>query len=470
MADEGKKGTYSSTLADRKSKRLESALSSYSSEETKKAVGRLLEAYMDEGGKNYFGAGRRDTTLYFADDDYIKEVDKVKPRRSAAARNNEEKDVHNPIPDNAEFAETSEEQTTEPKQTKDKEKAVTSIDPTIVIDPERIRSAEKLAEDNAKEGSDINESTEEETPEMKHNDEFEEEVVPRRRRSAGRKPEPEPEIEENEDEIEYEDDEYDDDEYDDEEYEEYEYDDDEYDDDEEYEEKKGGLFSVFKKNKHSYDDEDDEEYEDLEEYDEEYDDEEYDDEYDDDDYDESAVSVRKIFHIIFVVLLICAVAALAAMCYSYKNNYDSARQQIEQLQGEGGTSTAEQINELKAQVEQLKAENAQLKNGRTGGNNTEGSGSGAAGEGSAANASADAQAAGGIQTADGAPSSVVDDTSGATSSNSGGTYTVQAGDNTGVKLCTNVYGQYTPELWNKLCQANGKSGSDFVVGEEIIVP
>lgn len=456
MADESKKGTYSSTLADRKSKRLESALSSYSSEETKKAVGRLLEAYMDEGGKNYFGAGRRDTTLYFADDEYIKEVDQVKSHKKADVRN-EESNLHNADEEKiSEASAVKKEQMAEPAEAKPEEAAVNS-DPTIVIDPAQIRSAEKEAEVGASEEAEIDKPTEEETPEMKHNDEFEEEVVTRRRRSAVKKPEPEPEIEEEvEDEDEYEDDEYEDDEYED----------DEYEDDDEYDDEKGGLFSVFRKRKKKDDFEDDEEeeYEDLDEYD-------YEDEYDDDDeyYDddeEGAVSVKKIFHIILVVLLICAVAALAAMCYSYKNNYDSARQQIEQLQGEGGTSTAEQINELKAQVEQLKDENAQLKGGTA--DNTEGS-SNASADNSTASTGA-VRTAGGTQTADGAPSSVVDDTSGATSANSGGTYVVQAGDNTGIKLCTNVYGEYTPELWDKLCQANGKSGADFVVGEEIIVP
>ncbi len=465
MADEGRSGTYASTLADKKSKRLESALSSYSSDETKKAVGRLLEAYMDEGGKNYFGAGRRDTTLYFADDEYIKEIENEKSPKGIFKGG--KKNVHTATEDKdkEKKSEVSQHKAKEPDEGNSPAPVVS--EPTIVMDDaaiKQIRAAE--AEDSGpldtpkEEQSDKEEaavdngdkSTEEETPEMKHNgeyDEVEEEAVPRRRRSqpadvSEQKPKkkPAPPVEEEEDEDDYDDlDDFDED-----------YDEDDYD-----EEEKGGLFSIFKK-KRSDDDEDFDE----DEY-EEYDDEEYDDEYDDfddDEYEEeSAISVKKIFHVIFVVLLICAVAALAAMCYSYKNNYDSAKKQIEdQLQSsEDGKSPAEQINELKAQVEQLKAENEKLK-------------SGTSGTGAADSSTAGANTNGSDTTADGAPSSVVDDTSGATSANSGSTYVVQAGDNTGAKLCRNIYGEYTPELWQKLCEANGKSGADFVVGEEIIVP
>ncbi len=478
MADEGKRGTYASTLADRKSKRLESALSSYSSDETKKAVGRLLEAYMDEGGKNYFGAGRRDTTLYFADDEYIKEIEKEKASPKGLFKSMK-KNVHT-----AEAEEAPEAEKTAKTEEETKQPTVT-YEPTIIMDPAAKKQINGSAQADTKpedtdlpsdnieeeqaavsEAEEAHKSTEEETSGMKYDDENEyeetpdEEIVPRRRRSkAAPAPEPEkktkkkpapPEPEEEEEEDIFDDD-FDED-----------YDDEYYDDDEYEDEGKGGLFSIFKRKKYA-DDDDDDEYEDDDEFDEDY--EEYaddDDEYydDDDEYEdnERAVSVKKIFHIIFIVLLICAVAALAAMCYSYKNNYESARQQIEdQLQGENGVSPAEQINQLKAQVEQLKAENEKLKSGNAG--NT-------AQDNTEENSSAPSNST--ESTADGAPSSVVDDTSGA--SVGGTTYTVKAGDNNARKLCTSVYGEYSEELWQKLCEANGKSGTDFIVNETIIVP
>ncbi len=474
MADEDRRGSYASTLADKKSKRLESALSSYSPDETKKAVGRLLEAYMDEGGKNYFGAGRRDTTLYFADDEYIKEIDKEKGSKGIFKGG--KKNVHN-ADTNAKAEkepEVSEQSTEAPSTVKPVEPTVS--EPTIIMDEAARKQIRATEADNGTENADSqvalkeeptddkeetanengDKSTEEEIPEMKHNGEYddvEEEAVPRRRRShsadvSEQKPKkkPAPPVEEEED------DDYDD--FDEDLDDDYEYDEDD---------EKGGLFSIFRKKRS------DEEYDEDEDYDEEYDDEEYDDEdeyddFDDDEYEESALSVKKIFHVILVVILICAVAALAAMCYSYKNNYDSAKKQIEdQLQSsEDGKSPAEQINELKAQVEQLKEENEKLKSGTAGASAADTTGAGSS-ENTPGSGSGDT-------TADGAPSSVVDDTSGATGANSGSTYVVQAGDNTGVKLCRNIYGEYTPELWQKLCEANGKSGTDFVVGEEIIVP
>ena len=73
MAQYKSSGLDSKALAERKSKRLEEALSAYTPEQTKLTVNKLLEDFVDESGNNYFEAGKRDTTLYFADENYIKE-------------------------------------------------------------------------------------------------------------------------------------------------------------------------------------------------------------------------------------------------------------------------------------------------------------------------------------------------------------------------------------------------------------
>ena len=78
MAEYKRGGLDSKALAERKNKRLQEALSAFTPEQTKETVSKLLEEYVDESGKNYFGAGTRDTTLYFADDEYIREIEKEK--------------------------------------------------------------------------------------------------------------------------------------------------------------------------------------------------------------------------------------------------------------------------------------------------------------------------------------------------------------------------------------------------------
>ncbi|MBQ7266269.1 MAG: hypothetical protein IJS61_09235 [Firmicutes bacterium] len=74
-------------LAEERNRRLEEALRSYSPDQTREAVGRLLEEYIDESGKNYFSPDTKNPTLYFGEDDYIKEVDTHKPQ----AENEEKK-------------------------------------------------------------------------------------------------------------------------------------------------------------------------------------------------------------------------------------------------------------------------------------------------------------------------------------------------------------------------------------------
>ena len=80
MAQYKSSGLDSKALAERKSKRLEEALSAYTPEQTKLTVNKLLEDFVDESGNNYFEAGKRDTTLYFADENYIKEMEKEKAK------------------------------------------------------------------------------------------------------------------------------------------------------------------------------------------------------------------------------------------------------------------------------------------------------------------------------------------------------------------------------------------------------
>ncbi|MGN1318305.1 MAG: protein kinase [Lachnospirales bacterium] len=48
-------------------------------------------------------------------------------------------------------------------------------------------------------------------------------------------------------------------------------------------------------------------------------------------------------------------------------------------------------------------------------------------------------------------------------------YFVNKGD-TPRNICIGVYGEYTPELWEKIKKANGKGDTDWVVGERVIVP
>lgn len=53
---------------------------------------------------------------------------------------------------------------------------------------------------------------------------------------------------------------------------------------------------------------------------------------------------------------------------------------------------------------------------------------------------------------------------------SGDVYTIKAGD-TGSAICKNVYGEYKPELWEKLLSANGMTASSqFHPGDELKIP
>ena len=57
-----------------------------------------------------------------------------------------------------------------------------------------------------------------------------------------------------------------------------------------------------------------------------------------------------------------------------------------------------------------------------------------------------------------------------TTTGSGSTYTIQPGD-TGSKICTAVYGQYTEELWQGILDANGMTTSTvYHPGDVLQIP
>ncbi len=557
MAEYKNSGLDRKSLAEIKSKRLEEALSAYTPEQTKETVSKLLEAYTDDG-KNYFGAGARDTTLYFADDEYIREIEKEKAASAEKAASEdsgepekeknsfvgklhkltsfitasdeiraeeepaEKSEPEKPLPGirevpiselgahaeerpaeklepeekpepeekeqeaEAETAEAPKEAETlssaydeaaaelekqtaealeglaadninipqdetdkqsaeplkakkaeaEPKPEEPEEKSEQSAsdkpeyEPTIVIKPVKPEDIEKA------------EKTEEDTEEMRReffDNEIEVDEVPRRRRKHT-EPAPEPE-EVKEPEPEYEDEEYADDEYEDD------YDDDEYEDDiEEKKGKFGGFFSRKKKDDF-YDDDD------------EYDDEDFDDEYydDDDEYDEGIFTVGRVINILVIIALICSTAFFAASNYTNSKKLESANTQINELNnGNAAGGADEQINQLKAQIDTLTAENARLKSGGTQTGTTPASGTTPTTPAST--------------TISGTAPADESDSSDSSSSASGSTYTIKAGD-TGSKICNAVYGQYTPELWEKILSANNMTTSTvYHPGDVLQIP
>lgn len=532
MAEYNNGGLDSKSLAERKSKRLEEALSAYTHEQTKETVSKLLEAYVDDG-KNYFGAGTRDTTLYFADDEYIREIEKEKAASSQSedetdlsdepktekssiasklqkltsiipgidSQEEKEEDVHsvseadrsNVIPISRldeRFAEKAAEQAepeTEKAMPKTYQEAAAEIDeqaataveelmenlpeepeaekineekesadtensaddssvapeaekekapvksakpepePTIVIEPVKAEDIEKQDE------------TEEETEEMRReffDNEVEIDEVPRRRRKKAEPQEVQEEkapVIEEEDEDDYEDDDYEDD----------------YEDD--FEDKKGkfgGFFSRKKRNDDFFDDDDD------------YDDDDFDDDdyYDDDDYDDEGIfTFKRVLNIIIIVALICSTAFFAASNYTNTKKLETANTQINELNnGNAAGSADEQINDLKAQIDTLTAENERLKAGTTPDN------TGNTGTVTPAPSGASSTTISGTAPAD--------DNGSSTSSASGKTYTIKAGD-TGSKICNAVYGQYTPELWDGILAANGMTTSTvYHPGDVLQIP
>ncbi len=477
MAQYKNSGLDSKSLAEKKSKRLEEALSAYTPEQTKQTVSKLLEDYVDESGKNYFGAGNRDTTLYFADDDYIREIEKEKAKDSEKEHHPKEEKVsvvdklhkltsilpkaehHNNIEEPLDKKAVTEEIPTESvsedgayeeeiksaktediveniKEKTVQEKTYEDTEPQEKVSAQENQKAEEVKKAEMPEPEPTivitpvkaEASEKEDTEEMRReffDDEVEVEAVPRRRRKQAEPPAEDkkaPEI--NIDDV----------------------DDDDYEDNFEEEEKKSKFGNFFKRKK-SDPFEDDDEFDD-DEFDD--DDDYYDDEYDD--YDEGGSVFKKVLNAIVIIALVCSTAFFAASNYSNIKKLESANTQINELNNGASGSSDEEVNELKAKVDALTAENERLKNGGTA--NT--------GEPTSTSSS-------------GTSSTTITGTapageSSSTGSASGSTYTVKSGDN-GSKICTAVYGQYTEELWQKILDANGMTTSSvYHPGDVLQIP
>lgn len=456
MAERKKKSNYSSSLPDDKSKRLESALSSYSPDETKKAVGKLLEAYIDDGGKNYFGAERRDTTLYFADDDYIKEVKKTK---------SSDKDSYKKKKPEVKVGSKHETNHSKSSKNKDVMESTKNFEgsfenePTIIISP--VSVDEDNSDTNSSEAKATNNNNTDYAPSEltedanNSNSELTDDSSVSNDVGANAKEEEASQMKENN--------------HDDLENNNYEAfsteDENSYldsSDNDDFDNDDSGFFSKFKKKKNEDEFEeffDDDDYDDDEydEYDDDDDDDYYYDDDDDDDDDDffgkrNTVPVKKIFLTILIIVLICSIAILSALCFSYKNKYDAAQAQLSAYQGDGNSPT-DQIKQLQTRVDELTAENESLRDST----------------GIVASSSSETSA-----------TSSDDETSAGSSDNnnnqsdndndvtpSASTYIVQNGD-IGATITRNAYGEYTPELWQKIQDAN--PGSRYMVGEEINIP
>ena len=356
---------------------------------------------------------------------------------------------------------------------------------TVILDKPLIGASEVISDDNLTATED-NEAEETQPVSQEDNDmtkeeevlnaitteteaEVEEDVIPSRRRrfieekKKGKK-KPEEPVEEEIDDEDLEEDEYEDD----------------FDDTED--KPKKGLFGLFKKKKKE-DEEDDDDFEDddeeiedddeeIEENDEEaedksehndktedYDkDEDLDEEDDDEDYDDfddeyrKGSGLKKFFIGALFVILVVAVTALAAMCYSYKLQLDSTREQLNKMAGnntEETTAIVEDItSEITTQATTVATTEAVTESATTavvssGNNNTQ---------------------AVQIVNSDGTSSNLTGETA------SGTTYTVKSGD-TGEKICKSVYGEYTKENWSKILKANNMNeSSTYHPGQELIIP
>lgn len=478
MAQYKNSGLDGKTLAERKSKRLEEALSAYTPEQTKQTVSKLLEDFVDESGKNYFGAGTRDTTLYFADDEYIREIEKEKDKDKVKENKAEKKSVVDKLHKLTSIlpnAENREEEKSEKKvsEAERSNKGMLYSDESVSIEIDKSddetkpmvskeevtkKSSDEEIEDSYETESsaviseeetepefekrvDVPEpeptivitpvrtedSKEEDTEEMRReffDNEIEVEAVPRRRRKqtdadlpVEEKKAPEISL----DDI-----------------------DDDYEEDfEEEEEKKSKFGNFFKRKKN----------EDL--FDDDFDDDDFDDddfEYDDD-YEDGTFTFKKVLNAIVIIALICSTAFFAASNYSNIKKLESANTQINELNNGALGNSEEQINELKAKVDELTAENEKLKGGNLVNTNS-------SELTSAATTGKNSTTISGT-----APSE-----EGNTNSGSGTTYTIKAGD-TGSKICKAVYGQYTDELWQKILSANGMTTSSvYHPGDTLQIP
>lgn len=478
MAQYKNSGLDGKALAERKSKRLEEALSAYTPEQTKQTVSKLLEDFVDESGKNYFGAGTRDTTLYFADDEYVREIEKEKAKDKVKENKAEKKSVVDKLhkltsilPNTENEAEEKSEKNLSEAELPDKEMFYSDENVGIKIknsddETKNVVSREEVTEESDKENEDetltessavISEeetepkvekkvgrpepeptivitpvrtevSKEEDTEKMRReffDNEIEVEAVPRRRRKQADAEVPVEEKKAPEISLDDIDDDY----------------------EEDFEEEKKSKFGNFFKRKQNEDP-----------FDDDFDDDDFDDddfEYDDDDYDyeEGAFTFKKVLNAIVIIALICSTAFFAASNYSNIKKLESANTQINELNNGASGSSEEQINELKAKVDELTAENEKLKSGNVVNAN-----------------SSELTSVASNGTNSTTISGVAPSEDGNTNSGSGTTYTIKAGD-TGSKICKAVYGQYTDELWQKILSANGMTTSSvYHPGDTLQIP
>lgn len=488
MAEHSNGSLDSRTLAARKNKRLEEALSAFSQENTKQTVSKLLEEFVDESGKNYFGAGTRDTTLYFADEEYIKEIEKEKEQSKASKEEKIEKTsvvdklhkLTSIIPKHDTKAETKDESsnpqidteiseevkdlsTEKSDETNIKKESISedTNNDTLVVEE---ASAKEEINTNASENNTENEPAaitqenlpepeptivitpvktedikkeapaEEDTKEMRReffDNEIEVDAVPRRRRKSSETETTSPE-DKSIPPIDIDDTE-------DEDFDDYEED---YEDEKEEKKNKFGNFFKRKKKDDPFDDEDD------------FDDEDFDDDFDDDYYDDEdgSSTFKKVLNAIVIIALVCSTAFFAASNYTNSKKLESANTQINELNNNNTGSSDEQISELQSQIDALTAENERLKNGSTVQSET------------SAEASSSATPASTTITG-----SAPTDENG-TTTGSGSTYTIKSGD-TGSRICNAVYGQYTEELWQQILEANGMTTSTvYHPGDVLQIP
>ncbi len=296
-------------------------------------------------------------------------------------------------------------------------------EPTIIITPVKAEDIKEQA------------STEEDTKEMRReffDNEIEVDEVPRRRRKLDEVENETVSEEKNVPETDTED-------MDDADY------DDDFEEDEKEKKNKFGSFFKRKKKDDPFDDEFDDEFDD---------DDYYDDDDDDDYYDEGSFTFKKVLNVIVIIALICSTAFFAASNYTNTKKLESANTQINELNNGNGSNSDEQINELKAKVDELTAENERLKSSASTPSNT-----------SEPQTAAAASNTGSTTISGTAPA---DENS--SSTGSGTTYTIKAGD-TGSKICNAVYGQYTEELWQKILAANGMTTSTvYHPGDVLQIP
>ncbi len=146
------------------------------------------------------------------------------------------------------------------------------------------------------------------------------------------------------------------------------------------------------------------------------------------------------------------------MCINYKNLYESADKQVNQNISEQESSEIQsELESLRTENEALKADVERYKGSGVVPGNTE-----SASEETSKSATGTA-----AMTPDQADA--VSNGSSDSSTPQGNAYTVKSGD-TAQKITIGVYGEYTPELWEKLKKANGKGDTDWIAGEEVKVP